>query len=166
MKYKNIRKIDNDNYVIEYNDGEGICDYVVNRNDIYCKYKDDFFDKLDNNELNIAGDFINMNQPVNQYLKDVITKDQFLKHIQDLAFSVFKKKLANTKELESDKEAKEILKIWEKQDEDDYQKKLKENSNLQLEFGKTMDEISAIKDKQKLIDYYKNVLLPRLQEVK
>jgi len=64
------------------------------------------------------------------------------------------------------REKRQLLEIWTQADEDEFQLKMQEYSNLVNEYKqRKQDCLNLANDKQGLINYYSNILLPRLQEL-
>ena len=100
------------------------------------------------------------------YVDDLITTEEFLLHIQEITLNCFKRLFTKTDEYIIMREKRQLLEIWTQADEDEFQLKMQEYSNLVNEYKqRKQDCLNLANDKQGLINYYSNILLPRLQEL-
>lgn len=100
------------------------------------------------------------------YQDDLITTEQFLLHIQEITLNCYKNLFAKTDECIAMRSKRQLLGIWTDADEEEFQQKMQEYNELVSEYKqRKQDCINLINNKQGLIDYYNDVLLPRLNEL-
>lgn len=96
-----------------------------------------------------------------------ITENEFFLHIQGLSLNAFKLQWQKTDELISMREKRKLLDIWWDNDEAEFLLALEDYKNLVEEYKQMKNECIALGgQKEKLIEYYVDKLLPRLEKLK
>jgi len=165
-KLTKVEKVNTDRYVVEYNKET----FIIDRTDPYSTIGKELFDFIDKNE-HLVTDYIEdeyARYPVElrSFKNDSISIQDFLLHTQEISLSTFKSHWKKTDELIAMREKRKLLDIWYENDETEFIEKLENYKNLVEEYKVTKNMcIDLAEDKEKLIDYYTKILIPRLEEL-
>ncbi|NMB80803.1 MAG: hypothetical protein GYA14_03190 [Ignavibacteria bacterium] len=106
------------------------------------------------------------NETLQKFIKNKITTEQFLLHIQEITLNCYKRLFAKTDEYVVMREKRKLLEIWTELDEAEFQQKMQEYNDLVLEYKQRKQYVLSIaSNKEELINYYTNELLQRLNEL-
>ena len=106
------------------------------------------------------------NEYLTKFRDNKINVEQFLLHIQEITLDCYKKLFAKTDEYVAMREKRRLLDIWTEADEQEFKQKMQEYNELVLEYKQRKQYVLSIADnKEELMNYYANVLLPRIEEL-
>jgi len=94
--------------------------------------------------------------------EDLMTKDKFVENILTEMKRIYILKFRITDDELIMKQKRQLLEIWTQEDEDEFTQNLQTYKSLVTEYKQIKETLITLTDKQELLDYYRNIILPKL----
>ncbi len=94
--------------------------------------------------------------------EDLITKDIFIEKACKKLRKFYIPKFKITDDEIIMKQKRQLLDVWTQEDEDEFTQNLQTYKSLVTEYKQIKETLITLTDKQELLDYYRNIILPKL----